>query len=342
MDPLARPSIDDVRAAAERIVPYVHRTPVITCRSLSDLCGATLYFKCESLQKVGAFKARGAHNAVFSLPEEEAARGVLTHSSGNHGAALALAARNRGVPAIIVMPHNAPAIKRRAVEGYGARVVTCEPTVASRESTAERELAATGATFIHPYDNPRVIAGAGTAALELLEEIPSLDIIMTPVGGGGLISGTAITASSLVPGIRVVGGEPAGADDAYRSIRDGTLYPQEDPRTIADGLRTSLSPRTFSIIRDLVHDIATVSEEGIVRAMRSVWERAKLVIEPSSAVPLAALLEGRVDLSHRADMGNGGSSASGNAETGRSSEQGRPKVGIIFSGGNVDLDHLPW
>ncbi len=331
MDTLSRPSIDDVRDAAQRIAPYVHRTPVVTCRTLSDLCGARLYFKCENLQRVGAFKARGAHNAVFSLPEQEAARGVLTHSSGNHGAALALAAQNHGVPAIIVMPKNAPVIKRRAVEGYGARVVTCEPTLESRESTAERELAATGATFVHPYDNPRVIAGAGTAALELLEEVPSLDIIMTPVGGGGLISGTAISATSLRPDIRVIGGEPAGADDAYRSFREGTLYPQEDPQTIADGLRTSLSPRTFGIIQELVHDIVTASEESIVRAMRLVWERAKLVIEPSSAVPLAALMEGKVDLGGL-DRGDQGDSAI----------DPRPKVGIILSGGNVDLDHLPW
>ncbi len=317
MDPLAHPTFEDVRAAAARIAPYVHRTPVLTCRNLSELCGAELFFKCENLQKVGAFKARGAANAVFSLSAEEAARGVLTHSSGNHGAALALAARNRGIPAIIVMPHNAPGVKRRAVESYGARVVACEPTVVSREETAERERTATEATFVHPYDNPRVIAGAGTAALELLEDVPDLDIIMAPVGGGGLISGTSISAKSIRPAIKVIAGEPAGADDAYRSYRDGTLYPQTRPQTIADGLRTSLSPRTFSIIRARVDAIATVSEEGIVTAMRLVWERAKLVIEPSSAVPLAALLEGKVGAAGK-------------------------KVGIIVSGGNVDLDHLPW
>lgn len=315
-DPLERPTIDDIRAAARLIEPYAHRTPVLTCRSLNEICGAQLYFKCENLQKVGAFKFRGATNAVFSLSAEDAPRGVLTHSSGNHGAALALAARNRGIPATVVMPHNAPGVKRRAVEGYGARVVSCEPTVRSREETAERERGATGATFVHPYDNPRVIAGAGTAALELIEEVTELDLVMAPVGGGGLLSGTAICARALKPGIRVVAGEPAGADDAYRSFKTGKLHPQTDPRTIADGLRTSLSPRTFEIIRDYVDDIVTVSEKGILRAMRLVWERAKIIIEPSSAVPLGALLENRLDA-------------------------GGLRVGIIISGGNVDLDHLP-
>ncbi len=316
MTPLEKPTIDDIRAAARRIEPFAHRTPVLTCRNLNELCGARLYFKCENLQKVGAFKFRGATNAVFSLPEEDAARGVLTHSSGNHGAALALAARNRGIPSTVVMPHNAPGVKRRAVEGYGARVVSCEPTVVSREETADRELKTTGATFIHPYDNPRVIAGAGTATLELLEEVPDLDLVMVPVGGGGLLSGTATCAKALKPEIRVVAGEPAGADDAYRSFTTGTLHPQTNPQTIADGLRTSLSPRTFEIIREHVDDIVTVSEEGILRAMRLVWERAKIIIEPSSAVPLGAIMEHRLDASGL-------------------------RIGIIISGGNVDLDHLP-
>jgi threonine dehydratase len=311
------PTIADIHAAAKRIHGRAHRTPVLTCRTIDARLEASVFFKCENLQKAGAFKFRGACNAVFFLPGEDAARGVLTHSSGNHGAALALAARLRGIPATVVMPRNAPAVKRAAVEGYGARIVVCEPTLASRESTAATVLAESGATLVHPYDNETVIAGQGTAALELLEETPGLDLVLAPVGGGGLASGTAIAVRNTSPGTEVIAAEPAGADDAYRSLQAGYIIPQTNPQTIADGLRTSLCPRTFAAIRDHVREIVTVDEERIVEAMRLVWERMKILIEPSSAVPLAALLTGKVETKGR-------------------------RIGIILSGGNVDLDHLPW
>jgi len=312
-----RPSLGDVQAAAERIGPHAHRTPVLTCRSLDDPCGARLFFKCENFQRAGAFKFRGAANAVFSLAPDEARRGVLTHSSGNHGAALALAARLRGIPATVVVPTNAPPIKRAAIAGYGARIVDCEPTLAAREATAARVLAQTGATLIHPYDDDRIIAGQGTAALELLEEASNLDAVLAPVGGGGLLSGTAIAVKGISPATRVYGAEPAGADDACRSLRAGRIIPQTDPRTVADGLRTSLAPRTFAVIQELVTDIITVGEEEILRAMRQVLERMKIVIEPSSAVPVAVVLSGHLRLEGQ-------------------------RVGIILSGGNVDWDNPPW
>jgi threonine dehydratase len=311
------PTMKDIHEAAARIRPYAHRTPVLTCTAINDRLGAQLFFKCENFQRVGAFKFRGASNAVFSLADEDARRGVLTHSSGNHGAALTLAARLRGIPAIVVMPRTAPAVKQAAVEAYGARIVLCEPTLASRESTAAALLAETGATLVHPYDNERVIAGQGTAALELLEDVPDLDLVTAPVGGGGLISGTAITVANTSPRTAVIAAEPAGADDAYRSLQAGTIIPQTNPQTIADGLRTSLCPRTFAAIRAHVRAIATVDDDAIIAAMRLVWERMKIVIEPSSAVPLAILLAGKVDVRGQ-------------------------RVGVIFSGGNVDLDHLPW
>jgi threonine dehydratase len=312
------PTFDDIRRAAERLRPWVHQTPVLTSRTLDGWSGARLFFKCENLQRAGAFKIRGAGNAVLSLSDEEAARGVVTHSSGNHGAALALAARNRGIPAHVVMPRGSPRVKREAVAGYGAVVTECEPTVESREATARLVQEETGATPVHPYDDPRVIAGQGTAALELLEEVPDLDLIVAPVGGGGLAAGTALAASGLAPGCRVVAAEPAGADDTYRCFQAGERTPPaHPPETIADGLRTWVGALTFPLIQRLVCDVVTVSEEGIVTAMRHVWERMKLVIEPSAAVPLAAVLEGRLEV------------------------QGR-RVGVIFSGGNVDLDRLPW
>jgi len=314
---MTRPTLADVLAAAERIRPHAHRTPVLTCRALDDMSCARLFFKCENFQKVGAFKFRGATNAVFALSEEDARRGVLTHSSGNHGAALALAAHLRGIPAIVVVPANAPPVKRAAIAGYGARIVPCEPTLASREETAARVLAETGATLVHPYDDDRIIAGQGTAALELLADVPELDIVLAPIGGGGLVSGTAIAVAGVSPTTRVIAAEPAAADDAWRSLRAGKIIPQTDPRTVADGLRTSLAPRTFAILRELVADIVTVSEEEIIRAMRHVLERMKIVIEPSSAVPVAAVLSGRLDVAGR-------------------------RVGIILSGGNVDWDRLPW
>ena len=311
------PAFADVEAAARRIDGLVHRTPVMTCSALDRLSGARLFFKCEHLQKVGAFKARGATNAVFSLSGDEAARGVATHSSGNHAQALARAAALRGVPAEIVMPSSAPPVKRAAVEGYGGRITECAPTLEAREATLAAVIEGTGATFIHPYDDPRVIAGQGTAALELLEDHPDLDLVMTPVGGGGLLSGTILAASALKPGIAVYGAEPSGADDAFRSLRDGVLHPSVEPRTIADGLLTSLSQRTFRIIRNGVEAVLTVEEKTIVRAMRLLWERAKLLVEPSAAVPLGAVLENAELFADR-------------------------RVGIILSGGNLDLDALPW
>jgi threonine dehydratase len=289
----------------------------MTSDAVDRITGARLHFKSENLQKVGAFKARGATNAVLSLDEEAADRGVATHSSGNHAAALAYAASIRGVAAHVVMPSSAPPVKRAAVEGYGAEITQCEPTLAAREATLEQVVDRTGATFIHAYDHPMVIAGQGTAVLELITDVPDLEIVMAPVGGGGLMSGTAIAINGARPDITVWGAEPAGADDAHRSLRDGMLYPSVDPRTVADGLLTSLSDRTFRILSERLEGILTVSEESIIRAMRLLWERMKLVVEPSGAVPLAAVLEHPERFAER-------------------------RVGLILSGGNVDLDHLPW
>ncbi len=307
--------MDDVRRAAERIRPHARRTPVLTCTSLDTLFGARLFFKCEGFQKVGAFKFRGACNAVMSIGEAEARAGVATHSSGNHAAALALAARIRGTVAHIVMPRTAPAVKRAAVEGYGARITTCEPTLASREETLRAVVAETGARVVHPYNDHRVMAGQGTAALELVEEVPGLEVVMAPVGGGGLMSGTCIAVSALEPRARLVAAEPAGADDAARSLVEGRIVPQTDPRTIADGLRTQLGTLTFPILRDHLERIVTVSEEAILDALLLVWQRMKIVIEPSSAVPLAALVEGGLGVKGL-------------------------RVGIILTGGNVDVQDL--
>lgn len=313
----APPTHADVLEAAARIRPFAHRTPVLTCATLDRLTGAQLFFKCENLQKVGAFKFRGACNAVMSLPPEAAAAGVATHSSGNHAAALALAARLRGMAAYIVMPNNAPRVKREAVAGYGGIIRLCAPTLAAREAALAQVVRETGAAFVHPYNDPRVIAGQGTATLELLAEAPALDTIVAPVGGGGLLSGTALAAEGAAPEARIVGAEPAGADDACRSLREGRIVPSVDPRTMADGLLTSLGDLTFAVIRRRVERIVTVSEPGIAAAMRLIWERMKLVVEPSSAVALAALLEGDIDVAGR-------------------------RVGIILSGGNVELGKLPW
>jgi threonine dehydratase len=306
-----------IRAAHARIRSHVHRTPVLTSRSLDAAAEATLFFKCENLQKVGAFKARGACNAVFSLYDAEARRGVVTHSSGNHGAAVAWAAARRGIPAWVVMPENSAEIKKAAVQGLGATVRFCAPTLEARDTTCAAVQAETGALLVHPYDDWRVIAGQGTAALELLEDIPDLDAVITPVGGGGLLSGTAVASRAIKPSIRVYGAEPAGADDAWRSLQSGHIVPQTDPRTIADGLRSSLGVKTFAVLSTLVDAIGTTSEEAIVRAMRLTWDKLKLIIEPSSAVPLAALLERKLPVAGR-------------------------RVGIVISGGNVDLDRLPW
>jgi threonine dehydratase len=289
----------------------------LTNESLNHKVGAQVFLKCENLQKVGAFKFRGACNAVYSLSEVEAAKGVVTHSSGNHAQALALAARMRGIPAYIVMPNNAPAVKKNAVAGYGGIITFCEPTLQARESTMERIRLDTGATVVHPYNDERVIAGQGTAVLELLEEIPDLDVVITPVGGGGLLSGTAIAATSTKPGLRVIAGEPENADDAFRSLQEHRIVPSVNPKTIADGLLTSLGDLTYPIIKAHVEQIVTVSEQGIIDAMKFVWERAKIVIEPSAAVAVGVLWEKKIDLS-------------------------KLKVGVILSGGNVDLGKLPW
>lgn len=311
------PTIEDIRQAAERIRPYAHRTPVLTCQALNAMSGAELYFKCENFQKVGAFKFRGACNAVFSLSEEEAAKGVITHSSGNHGAAVALAARLRGIPAYVIMPENAPPIKKAAVAGYGAQITFSGSAPNARETTCARIIEETGATFLHPSNEFLVICGQGTAALELCDQIPDLDIVIPPVGGGGLLSGTAIAVSALSPDTAVMAGEPEMADDAYRSLQAGKIFPSENPQTIADGLRTSLGDLTFPIIQRHVSEILTVSEEMIIQAMRTIWERMKIVIEPSSAVPFGAMLS-----SPRTFAGK--------------------RVGVILSGGNVELSKLPW
>jgi len=307
-----------VRAAAERIAPHANRTPVHTSRTMDALSGRELFFKCETFQRIGAFKFRGAMNAVAKLDDRTAARGVVTHSSGNHAQALALAAKIRGIAAHIVMPTNAPEVKRRAVIGYGGLVVPCEPTLEARESTAARVVAETGGTLVPPYDHADVIAGQGTIALELFAAHPDLDAVIVPVGGGGMISGIALAYRELAPRVRVIGAEPIGADDAARSKASGTLVPQTAPKTIADGLRTSLGTLTWPVVRDVVERIETVGEDEIVRAMRLVFERMKLVIEPSAAVGVAvALREGAL----RAD---------------------EKRVGVVLCGGNVDLDALPW
>jgi threonine dehydratase len=311
------PDLDTIRAAARRIAPFAHRTPVLTSAYFNGRTRATIFFKCENFQRVGAFKFRGATNAVQSLGVEEAARGVVTHSSGNHAQALAAAARERGIPATIVMPRGAPAVKRNAVAGYGAQIVDCEPTQAAREAAAEEIVARTGANFVHPYEDPRVVAGQGTAALELLEEVAELDIVVTPVGGGGLASGTSLAVASLAPRAKVIGVEPARADDARRSLAEGRVITEGIGETIADGLRTSLGPLTFSILTRHMHEILTVDEAEIVQAMKLVWERMKIIIEPSAAVPVAALLVHPDRFRDR-------------------------RVGVILSGGNVDLDRLPW
>ena len=311
------PTFADIEKAHDRIRPYIHQTPVLSSQSINEIVGAELFFKCENLQKVGAFKFRGACNSVFSLSAEEAQNGVCTHSSGNHAAALALAARMRNIPAYIVMPENAPEVKKIAVAGYGAQITFCTPTLEARESTLKEVAAQTGATEIHPYNYFNVICGQGTAAKELIEETGSLDVVMAPVGGGGLLSGTALSTKTLLPTARVIAAEPAGADDAFRSFYTRKLVPSVAPKTIADGLLTSLGSLTFPIILNNVDEIVTVSEESIVAAMRMILERMKIIIEPSSAVPLAAILENKVDVKGK-------------------------KIGIILSGGNVDLGKLPF
>ncbi|MFM7050963.1 MAG: pyridoxal-phosphate dependent enzyme [Planctomycetota bacterium] len=311
--------IGAIRAARRRIEPFAHRTPVSTSATLDEMSGRRLWFKCELLQRTGSFKFRGATNAVCLLPEATAAKGVVTHSSGNHAQALALAARMRGIPAHVVMPSNSAEVKKSAVRGYGGRIIECEPTLEARESTAARVIAETGGTMIPPYNHPDVIAGQGTTALELLDECPHLDAIVVPLGGGGLISGIAIAAKAIKPSIRIIGAEPELAGDAAASKREGSIQPAMKPVTIADGLRTSLGPLTFPVVRDLVDDIVLVSEADIASHMRLVWERMKLTIEPSAAVGVAvacsAWMRARPDLAD---------------------------VGVVLCGGNNDLSALPF
>jgi threonine dehydratase len=302
---------ETLEQAHERIKPYVHRTPVLTCAAINEIAGFSIFFKCENLQKIGAFKARGAMNAALQLTPEQRAKGIATHSSGNHAQAIARAAKILGIPAYIVMPRTAPEVKKKGVRGYGGQIFECEPNVPSRESTLADVVAKTGATEIHPYNNYEIIVGQATAAKELLEEVPALDFLMAPVGGGGLLSGTLLTAKFFSPSTKVVAGEPAGADDTFRSIQSGKIEPSQ-ANTIADGLLTSLGDKTFPIIRDHVAKVIPVTDEEIIAAMRLIWERMKIIVEPSAVVPFAAALKEK-------DMFAG------------------KKVGIILSGGNVDL-----
>jgi threonine dehydratase len=311
------PTIETIRQAHARIRPHIHRTPVLTSSALNQMCSAEIFFKCENFQKAGAFKIRGAANAVFSLSDNQAKTGVATHSSGNFAAALALAARSRGIRAYVVMPTSTPTVKKAAVEGYGASITFCEATLEAREKGVAGLIDRTGAAFVHPYNDYRIIAGQGTAALELVEEAPELDIVIAPVGGGGLISGTAIAVRSVSPKTLIMAAEPKMADDAYRSFKAGKIIPSNNPKTISDGLRTSLGDLTFPIIMKRVSDIVTVSEQETVDAMRHIWERMKIIVEPSASVGFAAVLARRCELAGK-------------------------KIGIILSGGNVDLTDLPW
>ena len=306
------PDFDSIRAAHERIRPYIHRTPVMTSASIDAMTGCSLFFKCENFQKVGAFKARGAMNAILKLSPEDRRKGVATHSSGNHAQALARAAKILGVPSYIVMPRTAPEIKKRGVRAYGGEIFECEPTLAARESTLAEVVQRTGAAEIHPFNNEDVMEGQATCAKELFEDVPNLDILLAPVGGGGLLSGTALAAKYFSPHTRVVAGEPAGSDDAYRSLKSGKIEPAQSD-TIADGLLTTLGTKTFPVIRELVSEIITVTDEEIIQAMRIIWERLKIVVEPSCAVPFAAVLKEKSRFAGK-------------------------RVGIILSGGNVDLE----
>lgn len=314
---LTIPSISDIKRAHTRIARHILQTPVLTSHSIDEMVGARVFFKCENFQKVGAFKMRGAVNAIFSIRPEDRVRGFATHSSGNHAQAVALASRLAGVKAYIVMPENSAEVKKNAVIGYGAEVVFCEPTLKSREETLKKLIKQTGATFIPPYNDPAIIAGQATTAKELMEEVVDLHFILAPIGGGGLASGTALACHYLSPSTKVLGAEPEKANDAWRSMNEGKIIPSKNPDTIADGLRTSLGPLTFEIIRRHVKEIVTVSEQEIVDAMRIIWERMKIIVEPSCAVPFAALLKRKDDF------------------------QGK-KIGIILSGGNVDLENLPF
>ena len=316
-DTMYIPTLADMLVAHERIKPYIHRTPVLTSQFLDDLTGAKLFFKCENLQKAGAFKARGASNAVFGLTDEQAAKGVATHSSGNHGTCLSYAAGRRGIPCTVVMPRTAPQAKKDAVKGYGGRVVECEPSTSSREAVFAEVVAETGAEFVHPYNDHRVIAGQGTCSKELAEQVADLDAVIAPIGGGGMVSGTCLTLSNLAPRISIYAAEPEQADDAYRSFKAGHIIADDAPETVADGLKVPLKDLTWHFVQNHVTDILTASEEEIVDAMKLIWKRMKIVMEPSSAVPLATILKNK-------DVFAG------------------KRVGVIITGGNVDLDKLPW
>ena len=315
--PLTPPTLDLIEQAHDRIRPFINQTPVLSSTALNTAIGAKIYLKCENFQKVGAFKIRGATNAALCLTEKERQNGIATHSSGNHAQAVALAAKNMGVKAYVVMPDNSPAVKVNAVKGYGAKIIFCSPDISTRETTLTQVIQDTGAAFIHPFDNYQVIAGQATAAKELLEEIPELDILITPIGGGGLMSGTCLAAHYLAPTVKVYGAEPAAVDDAFRSLKEGSLQKNQTTLSIADGLLTNLGDKTFKIIREHVKSIFTVSENEIKEAMHFVWERMKIVIEPSSAVAIAAIIKQKEALIEK-------------------------KVGVIITGGNVDLRTLPF
>ncbi len=312
-------SIEDVRSAAKRIKGVGHRTPVLTSKTLDQLAGRKLFFKCENFQKVGAFKFRGGWNAVSMLSDDEAEKGVCTHSSGNHAQAVAYSAQKRGIPAYIVMPNNSPDVKLNAVKGYGANVTLCEPTLEARRTTLDGIAKKTGAAVIHPFNNPNVIAGQGTAVLELIEEIGELDAIIAPIGGGGLMSGTCITTRNLLPKAKLFGAEPKGADDAYRSLKEGRMLPQENPNTICDGLLTSMGENTWNILKDHLNDIYTVSDDEVIKTMKLIWERMKIIIEPSCATPVAVVMSPEFK-----------------------QLEGIEKIGIILTGGNIDLSKLPF
>jgi threonine dehydratase len=317
MEPTDLPTFDDVLAAHDRIRPYIHRTPILTSETFNRMIGADLFFKCENFQKAGAFKARGASNAVFSLTDAQAARGVATHSSGNHGLSLAYAAGRRGIPCQVVMPRTAPEPKKAAVRGYGGTVVECEPSTSSREAVFAEVVARTGAEFVHPYNDPRVIAGQATCSKEMFEDLGPLDAIVAPIGGGGMISGTCLAMSHLSPATRIYAAEPTAADDAYQSFKTGQIVAYDAPVTIADGLKVPLKERTWHFVQKHVSDVLLADEEEIIAAMRLTWERMKIVMEPSCAVPLAAILR-------NAHLFAG------------------KRVGVVITGGNVDLDKLPW
>lgn len=315
---MALPTENHIITAHQKIQPYIHRTPVLTCQTINQIVGAELYFKCENFQKIGAFKIRGGLNTVLSLSPDEQNQGIGTHSSGNHAQAIAYAGKLKGTQAHIVMPNNSPEVKKQAVQNYGANIYLCEPTLKAREAKMQEIIDQTGVSFIHPYDDYRVITGQATCAKEIYEAIPDLDMLLVPVGGGGLLSGSALSTKYFSPRTQIIGAEPLLANDAYESLKTGIRQPPKPPVTIADGLRTALGQKTFDIIQEHVSEIALASEEAIVQAMRMIWERMKIIIEPSCAVPLATLLEGNVK-----------------------GFKGK-KIAIILTGGNVDLEKLPW